>query len=192
MRKATAILTVTAAALASGCATVPPPLAGDHFATVTPQQAVTQNVDGQRVRWGGEILRVEPRTMSTCFEILSRDLYADARPSRHDHSEGRFIACKPGFFDPAIYTEGRDITIVGALNGNERHKVGQFDYTFAKIDADVVYMWPVRTQYAGYYDPWGCDPFWGWGSCYGWGGYGYWGSRSVIVTRPPPARPKAG
>jgi outer membrane lipoprotein len=192
MRRTSALLTTAALAFLGGCATVPPPLVGDNFSPITPQQAAAApNPGGERVRWGGEILKVEPRPFATCFEILSRELYSDARPTRHDHSEGRFIACKAGFFDPAVYTEGRDITIVGAVNGSEKHKVGQFDYTFAKVDAETVYMWPVRTQYAGYYDPfWGCDPFWGPCYGYGWGGYWGWGSRTVIVSRPPPARPK--
>jgi outer membrane lipoprotein len=186
MRKLTAIFTITAAAFAAGCATVPAPLAGDNFSTVTPKQAVAQSAGSQRVRWGGEILKVEPRANATCFEILSRELYPDARPNRRDHSEGRFIACKQGFFDPAVYSKGRDITVVGAVNGNEHHKVGEFDYTFAKVDADEIYMWPRRAEFAGaYYDPFwgpGCDPFWG--PCFGWGGY--WAPRPVIIVKPPP------
>ena len=189
MRTMTTTFLIAACALAAGCASVPTPLAGSNFATITPQQAATQNAGAQRVRWGGEILRVEPRANATCFEILSRELYADARPNRRDHSEGRFIACKTGFFDPAVYEKGRDITIVGALNGNERHKVGEFDYTFARVDADEVYMWPRRAEFVGpYYDPFwgpGCDPFWG--SCFGWGGY--WGPRTpIVVIRPHPPK----
>ena len=171
-------LAIAATALLAGCATVPAPLAGDNFTPVTPQQAAGGgSPSGQRVRWGGEIIRVEPRPDATCFEILSRELYADARPNRRDHSDGRFIACKQGFFDPAVYDKGRDITVVGAISGSEKHKVGQYDYTFAKVNADEVYMWPKRAAYpAGYYDPlWGprpYDPFWGPG--WGWGGYYGW------------------
>jgi outer membrane lipoprotein len=179
-------LTLATAAAIGGCATVPAPLAGDNFSAVTPRQAVAQNAGAQRVRWGGEILKVSPRTDATCFEILSRELNADARPNRRDHSEGRFIACKQGFFDPAVYTKGRDVTVVGALDGNEHHKVGEFDYTFAKVAADEIYMWPRRAEFeSGYYDPFwspGCDPFWG--PCFGWGGY--WNPRPIVVIKPTP------
>jgi outer membrane lipoprotein len=206
------ICALSAAALLAGCATVPAPLVGTNFASVTPQQAVSGPANsGQRVRWGGEIIKVDPRADSTCFEILSRELYDDARPNRKDRSDGRFLACKPGFFDPAVYEKGRDITVVGTLSGSEKHKVGQFDYTFAKVAADEVYMWPKRTVYvAGYYDPfygpcWG-DPFWGpgWGPGFGpgWGagwrgcggfGFGYWGRpRGVWVAPPAAPPPKAG
>ena len=184
---------IAATVLLAGCATVPAPLVGNNFTPVTPQQAVGQSTGGQRVRWGGEIINVEPRADTTCFEILSRELYDDARPNRRDQSDGRFLACKQGFYDPAVYVKGRDITVVGTINGNEKHKVGQYDYTFAKVDADEVYMWPRRVYAAGYYDPyWGscyADPFWGprWGPGWGcgWGG-GFWGPRRVVVVPAPP------
>ncbi len=181
---------IAAFAALSGCATVPAPLAGTDFAAVTPQQAVSQSANGQHVRWGGEIIRVEPRANATCFEILSRELYDDARPKRHDRSEGRFLACKSGFFDPAVYAKGRDITVVGTLNGSEKHKVGEYDYTFAVVAANEVYMWPKRTDYPlHYYDPFYgpyCDPFWGpcWRLDYGWGGY--WGPRPIVIVKPTP------
>jgi len=196
----TSAFTIGASALLAGCATVPAPLAGNDFAATTPQQAVAQNASGQRVRWGGEIIKVEPRADRTCFEILSRELYDDARPKRRDRSQGRFVACKQGFLDPAEYPAGRDVTVVGAVDGTERHKVGDYDYTFARVDANEVYLWPKRADYPpGYYDPfWGpCygDPFWGpgWGGCGRWGWGGYWGGPPVVIVRPnPPPPPKTG
>ena len=176
----TSAFAIGASVLLAGCATVPAPLAGNDFAATTPQQAVAQNASGQRVRWGGEIIKVEPRA---------------------DRGQGRFVACKQGFLDPAEYPMGRDVTVVGAIDGSERHKVGDYDYTFAKVDASEVYLWPKRADYPpGYYDPfWGpCygDPFWGsgWSNCgrWGWGG-GYWGGPPVVIVRPnPPPPPKSG
>ena len=171
-----------ALSILAGCATVPQPIAGDNFSAVTPQQAVGQNATGQRVRWGGEIIHVEPRAEATCFEVLSRELYADARPSNHrDRSDGRFIACSKGFYDPALYTKGRDLTVTGSLNGTEQHKVGEYNYTFPQVAADQVYLWPERAPIDGYYGPNPYyDPFWGpyWG-----GGWGWWGAPVVIVHR---------
>ena len=176
------IVPLVAAAALGGCATVPAPLAGDHFAPVTPQQALSGNANGQRVRWGGEILNVEPRADVTCFEVLSRELYSDARPNRHDHSDGRFVACSKGFYDPAVYTKGRDLTVTGSLNGTEQRKVGDYDYTFPQVAADQVYLWPERTYYAGYPGYGWYDPFWGpyWGPYYG--SWGWWGPPAVVVV----------
>jgi outer membrane lipoprotein len=157
-------LTLSAAIALTGCATVPAPIAGNDFAAVTPQQAVSQPPANARVRWGGEIIKVEPKSDATCFEVLGRGLYADARPNRRDGSDGRFIACSKGFFDPAVYTKGRDVTVVGELSGTEQHQVGDYNYTYAHLNADSVYLWPKRAYANGYYDPWWGyygDPFFG-------------------------------
>jgi len=163
-----------------GCATVPAPIAGTDFSPVTPQQAVAQNGGSARVRWGGEIIKVETKNDATCFEVLARDLYPDARPTRHDNNDGRFIACGKGFYDPAVYTHGRDLTVVGNVRGTEQHQVGDYNYTYAHVDADAVYLWPKRQQYAGaYYDPW----YYGYGDPF-WGPYwGYWGPPPVVIVR---------
>ncbi|HEX4480645.1 MAG TPA: Slp family lipoprotein [Rudaea sp.] len=156
-----------------GCAIVPAPIAGKDFTAVTPQQAAMQNARGTRVRWGGEIIRVDPKADTTCFEVLSRDLYSDARPNRRDGSDGRFIACGKGFYDPAVYAKGRDLTVTGQLDGTERRPVGEHEYTYARVDAEGIYLWPKRVR-APYYDPFYCDPLWGpcWGP-YMWGSPGY-------------------
>ncbi len=178
MRHIPAIATLAALAL-GGCATVPAPLAGNDFAPVTPQQAVSQHASNARVRWGGEIIKVEPKADATCFEVLGRGLYADARPNRHDGNDGRFIACSKGFYDPAVYTRGRDLTVVGQMAGTEQHQVGDYNYTYAHVDADQVYLWPKREHPVGdgawpYYN----DPFWG--PYGGWWG-GWWAPPIVFV-----------
>jgi outer membrane lipoprotein len=173
----------TLAVALAGCATVPQPIAGDNFSAVTPEQAVSQNASGQRVRWGGEIIHVEPRPDTPCFEVLGRELYADARPRRRsDHSEGRFIACGQGFYDPAVYTKGRDLTVTGSINGSEQHKVGEYNYTFPHVVADQVYLWPKQEPIDAYYarSPY-YDPFWG---PY-WGNWGWWSPPPVVIVRSP-------
>jgi len=177
MRPLSTISALIAFTLA-GCASVPSQIAGTDFAALTPQQAVGQNAHGARVRWGGEIIRVDPKPESTCFEVLSRELYSDARPSRRvEGSGGRFIACSKGFYDPAVYVKGRDLTVTGMLAGTEQHPVGDFNYTYARVDADNVYLWPQRSAtvdpFPYYYDPWGP-----WAGPWGW-----WGAPPVVIMR---------
>src|SRR5262249_21033782 len=86
-----------------------------------------------------------PEQGRTCFEIASFLLDAKARPKPADESPGRFVACAPGFYEPAVYAPGREITVTGALNGTVTGRVGQYDYTFPRVDATTVYLWPERT-----------------------------------------------
>ncbi|NCT66384.1 MAG: Slp/YeaY family lipoprotein [Rhodanobacteraceae bacterium] len=184
-------LALLAASLAS-CATVPTPLQG-QFSAATPRAAAGGSAGGELVRWGGDIIKVEPKNDSTCFEVLARDLDASARPLRRDPSGGRFIACRSGFYDPVEFEAGRQITVVGRVDGTEHGKVGQFDYTYPRVAADTIYLWPKRPLYVRtpYYDPWmyDCGPY-GWGyPCWGpyWGPY--WGPSVIVRERP--ARPPA-
>ena len=183
MRKSILATAALAALALAGCATVPPQLAGQNFSAITPQQAAQQSAHGERVRWGGSIVAVEPKSDKTCFEILSRELFADARPRPRSQSGGRFIACSKGFYDPELYKKDRDITVTGTLAGTEKHPVGGYDYTYALVDADNVYLWPLRERRDGDYAwPYYYDPFWGpWGPY--WGG---WWSPPVVIVRPPP------
>jgi outer membrane lipoprotein len=178
------------AALAVGlasCASVPTPLQG-QFAPVTPRDVATTGATGEAVRWGGEIIKVEPKANQTCFEILARELDASARPVKRDPSGGRFIACRNGFYDPEDFARGRELSVTGHLDGVEQRKVGEFDYTYPRVAADTIYLWPKRTMYANYpyYDPWFRDPFW-WGAGPYWGPY--WGGPIIVRPRPAPPPP---
>src|SRR4051794_18412205 len=104
----TLFIVTAAAALLSGCVSVPPPLSGEYSPT-SPQQVREQGGSGQHVRWGGEIIRVDPGADATCFEVLGRELSEDARPDRRDAQQGRFLACRKGFFDPEVFTRGREV-----------------------------------------------------------------------------------
>ena len=189
-------------ALLGGCATIPPPLQGT-YTNVTTASAQQGGASGNRVRWGGEIIKTEPGPQETCFYLMSRPLDSQARPELGNGSEGqgRFVACRSGFYDPEVFTRGRELTVTGTINGTLSQKVGGFDYAYPRVQADVVYLWP-RQQYVNSASPWGyndgfCGP-WGGGFYGAWGGYGGWGGgpcwggpywggpRGVIVVRPPP------
>ena len=97
------------------------------------------------MRWGGELVGTTPDAGHTCFEVVSKALDRQARPQfGDDNSTGRFVACANGFYDPAIYASGRDVTVVGTVEPVEPGKVGGADYSFAKVQAQTVYLWPKR------------------------------------------------
>ncbi|MEZ5543905.1 MAG: Slp family lipoprotein [Lysobacteraceae bacterium] len=175
----TLCLLIATAAL-TGCVTVPKPLQG-QFATIAPETASTQAREGDLVRWGGRIVEVQPSAEQTCFEIVSRPLSDSARPvANADISAGRFLACRAGFYDPAIFTAQRDLTVTGRIIGFETRRIGEYDYRYPKLAAEVIYLWPQvnRTQVQYIHDPF-------------WPGYGYWGPRPILIHRTPAPPPPA-
>lgn len=157
------LLAATAATLVLGaCATQPKPLQG-AFNEITPHVAMQGDSTGTTVRWGGRIVQVEPRPDATCFEMISTRLTASGRPYwADDDTNGRFIACREGFYDPAVFEKNREVTFTGRIDGYENRRIGEYDYRFPRMAADVVYLWPKRedTRYIVTRPaPW---PWWGW------------------------------
>ncbi len=130
--------------LAAGCLRPPGNLAG-KYDDVNVKQAQTEPREGAAVRWGGQLVSMRPGKDQTCFEVVALPLDARARPQPSDRSDGRFIACAPGYYEPTVYVPGREVTVVGALHGTTRGKVGEYDYTFPRVDATTVHLWPERT-----------------------------------------------
>ncbi|MBB1471503.1 MULTISPECIES: Slp family lipoprotein [unclassified Luteimonas] len=138
-------IAIAAALLLAACASSQPrPLQGE-FNPLSPRDAAAQQATGAVVRWGGRIVQVEPRPDSTCFEMVSARLDHYGRPYwGGDDTGGRFIACRPGFYDPAVFERNRDVTFTGRISGYETRKIGGYDYRFPQVAADVVYLWPRR------------------------------------------------
>ena len=132
-----------AALLLAGCVTTPRPLQG-QYSGVFPSEAAARGAPGERVRWGGQVVGVHNAANESCFEIVGKALSSDGRPLVRDRSEGRFIACRAGFYDPAVFTAGREVTVVGAISGFESRRIGDYDYRYPRVAADVVYLWPER------------------------------------------------
>src|SRR5262245_38927501 len=158
---------------ATGCVHPPSALRGE-FPPTTVSDAQWRDASGERLRWGGEIASATPAADETCFEIVSMPLDRQAAPRRVDQTYGRFVACAPGFYDPAIYAVERKVTVVGTVDGFVDGQVGDRGYRFPRVRAETVYLWPVPPPApAVVYDPW---PYYGWGGPFwGVGGRGAWG-----------------
>jgi len=156
----------------AGCATTPSQLQG-QFSTLDPQQAAAQQAPGETVRWGGRIVDVHTEKLFTCFEVVGAPLDSSGRPREVDDSNGRFLACRDGFYEPEVFKNGRELTVSGKIDGYETRKVGDYDYRYPRVAADVVYLWPERSEYDDHYHgyPWSWGMGWGWyGGPWGWGG----------------------
>lgn len=159
----TTIFMALIALLTSACASLPPAPGGSTVADITPQDALAPGALGKTVRWGGNILETRPEATRTCFEVIGRPLGDAGRPQETDKSYGRFIACAPGFYDPAAYGKNRLVTFVGTVEKPTQGKVGEYRYTFPRLAANSVKLWPPQRNMArdNYYDDPFWNPFWG-------------------------------
>ena len=145
----TSSLILMSVLLVSTCTSIPSQLQGDYTSLIA--KDVTEENMETTVRWGGVVLETRPETDYTCFEILSKSLQTSMRPKKSDQTEGRFIACKPGFYDPEVFKKGREVTLTGKIIHLDVRKVGEYDYHFPVVDFDFMILWP-KLRNRVYYD----------------------------------------
>jgi outer membrane lipoprotein len=157
--------------LLSGCATAPTaydPFQDSDFKGPS-LEAARSNLEAYlnaRVRWGGEIAKVENLRDETLLEIVEHPLDAKGRPYSNGDTSGRFIARFPGFLDPTVYAVGRPITIIGLITATTQGKIGAYPYVYPVVtveqhrlwrkggEPDVIYYYPDPFwYYAPFYDP---------------------------------------
>ncbi|HET9122911.1 MAG TPA: Slp family lipoprotein [Acidiferrobacteraceae bacterium] len=151
----------------SACATLPKSLQDPtvrHF-TVAQARRGLAPVD-VTVRWGGAIANVRNGLKHTWIEVVDEPLGGDGRPISSNTSDGRFLARFDGFVDPAIYTRGREITVVGTLEPPMTRLIGQFPYSFPVVEVQRQYLWqPLPRHAPDYYaSPFWNDPWYPWGT----------------------------
>lgn len=174
MRLLPTLFIATAALLLSACSVAPRNLQGQYLAITPDKASQSSGNSADRVRWGGKIISVEPSNERTCFIMLGQPLNAKAKPYMREETTGRFIACRNGFYDPALFSEGRLVTITGIWRGHETRKIGDMDYRYPMVEAEVIHLWPryselSHTRRRGMlgFGPW--YPYgWGWGLGWGW------------------------
>jgi outer membrane lipoprotein len=147
-----------AALFLNACSSLPEAVRGD-FGTAPLPAVQTSGADwaGKTVRWGGAVVRIDNRATETWVEIVAQPLDSDARPA--GPSEGRFFAVFPGFLDPAAYGAGRELTVVGRIEGAVEKSIGDFPYPFPIVRVERHYFWPPPRPEPRYWrDPW-YDPW---------------------------------
>ena len=165
-------ITTIAVLTLSACTTIPEQIQGT-YANVSPAR-VEPSAFGSTVRWGGTIIDANSQEDHTCFEVLSHTLDKYLRPELTDQTAGRFIACKPGFYDPEVFARGREVTLTGRIRNIEVREIDDFNYRYPVLDVDELVLWEVREQVMVIDHPY--DPFYYpyyWGGPYG-GYYPYY------------------
>jgi outer membrane lipoprotein len=155
--------------LLAGCASAFPDDAlrsVDRSVTVTAlRQDPAANL-GRRVLLGGDILATRPMPNQTEVELLSKPLDGDDRPRHGDASDGRVIVTTPQFLDPAVYAEGRRMTVIATVTGEEERKIAELPYRYPVVAADAIKLWPREVVGPAYPPPW--PYYYPWPYPYGW------------------------
>ncbi len=148
MKKLIISLVLCSAMILSGCGpTFVPKATRDQ---INPNLSLTQVVkdpdayDGQIVLWGGIIVKTINKKKGSLIEIVQLPLDDSGRPKDVDQTQGRFIVAIQEFMDPAIYAQGRDISVAGEVTGVEDLPIGELKYTYALLRAKTIKLWPKR------------------------------------------------
>lgn len=165
----------------SGCATggdgagvdsgQSPPLA---FAQV---KAAPESFVGQTATFGGAILSAKRLKDGTRLEILQLPLNASFQPTTDlTTSQGRFVALRRDFLDPATLPPGTFVTVTGAMTGSMVLPLDETTYTYPTMEITHLQVWKkgdevqprIIRPYIGPGPTWG--PYW---SPY-WRPWPYW------------------
>ncbi|MFW6147232.1 MAG: Slp family lipoprotein [Thermodesulfobacteriota bacterium] len=137
---------VIAAALAVGGCTAA--ISKEALETVDQEisfEQVLENPDAYRgtvILSGGEIIKTENLTDKTLIILLQLPLGYRQKPRSEGESKGRFIIVVKDFLDPAIYSPGRKITVVGTVMGEEIRPLDGLEYSYPVIEKKELYIWP--------------------------------------------------
>ena len=101
---------------------------------------------GRVVLWGGKIIRTVNKKEGTQIEVLQLPLDINDRPKKVDTSEGRFLILCPDYLDVAIYRQGREVTVVGEIQGVKKLPLDEIEYTYPFLKSKKIHLWKVRPE----------------------------------------------
>ena len=147
----------------SGCAPIIPQELKRNIGKNITIHEVVKNPDackGKMVLWGGEVLRAVNKKEGTMIEVLQLPLDRSDRPKHVDVSEGRFLVLHPDYLDVAIYRPGREITVVGKIQGIRKLPLGEIEYEYPLLKAEKIHLWKIKPEEIKVYHEYPPYPYW--------------------------------
>jgi outer membrane lipoprotein len=132
----------------TGCATTPVFDTTDVNTELTPKlvlEASAENL-GRTALWGGTILDIQNLKDSTHVEILAYPLDSAQRPNLDYTPIGRFIVRNQGFLDPASFSPGQSISVLGKIGESQDATIGESSYLYPVIHAQQVHLWSKKKK----------------------------------------------
>jgi len=147
----------------SGCSSVISRDIREGATRVTGFSDVRENPDkyqGQTIIIGGVIVNtINHENESTTLVVLAYPLDWTGWPETGGKDEGRFMVKSKEFLDPALYSNGRKVTVAGVVTGIEFAPVGNTKYRYVVMESRQIYLWP-RREYYYYYPDYPYHPYW--------------------------------
>lgn len=155
--------------------------------------AAPGNYVGRVIMVGGVVIRAKRTKDQTEIEVLQLPTEAGGpSTTARLRSEGRFLAVREEFLDPASVPPGTPITVIGVVRGSTTRPLDESEYVYPVLDIKHLIDWSaVASQQSGggaagfsgpYYPPF-----------YWWGPYGYypypWGLYPFVIQPRPMSPP---
>ena len=151
----------------SGCA-----FTGDHSETLSSGappltfvqvKAAPESYSGQPVTFGGKVLGARRLKEGTRIEILQLPLAGSLQPTTDlSTSQGRFVALRKEFLDPATIPAGTFITVTGEMAGSITLPLDETEYSYPLVNATSFRVWSEQDEEAPRIRrPLGPGPYWG-------------------------------
>ncbi|WP_432823524.1 Slp family lipoprotein [Trichloromonas sp.] len=97
---------------------------------------------GRYLLLGGAITDVRPSADGGSeLELVQLPTNNRGKVTATDNSDGRFIAQDTTYRDPAIYRNGRLVTLVGQVTGSKTARLGEMDYRYPVLTVHELRLW---------------------------------------------------
>lgn len=144
-----ALIVAIAVVVVAGCASGISKEARSQVTYAGDFQSIQKDPDrfrGQVVHWGGRIVENRSAADRSDLILLALPVSRWGRPGAVDDSPGRFLLRSDALLDPAVYSKGTQITVVGRLSGSEKGRIGERDYRLPVVDSIELKIWPTRSD----------------------------------------------
>lgn len=180
-----------------GYISVPPELEQQIDTTVAfaDLRSAPGNYVGRVIMVAGVVIKSKRTDKRTEIEVLQLPAEGGGpSTTERTRSEGRFLAVREEFLDPATVPPGTPITVVAVVTGSTTRPLDDIEYTYPVLDIKHLTDWStVASQPSGgsaapFYGPY-YSPFGYWGRPYGAYPY-YFGRPAPFFNQPrPPSSP---
>lgn len=114
---------------------------------------------GQVLLLGGTIVETRLGEKESTLEIFRWKLDRWGEPVAVDESGGRFLVHSKKLLDPALYQEGRLVTLTARVAGSKTRPLGTITYNYPVFELIELYLWDTPFRYGIHPHPYPYFPY---------------------------------